>query len=96
VTTDHQGGGAFNADQRDSHPPPFVFLDRDSRPFKAMRWGGEWWLFYWHEGQKSWVSLRPVGGDELRKCRPHALPPEQAKLYDDLHAQFERKNGGAE
>lgn len=79
-------------DQRDSHPEPFVFLDVVAkRPYKAMRWCGEWWLFYWHEYQKSWVSLRPVSGDELRGLRPLALPPEQAKMYDDLHDAFTKR-----
>lgn len=86
----HENGGWMNEDQRDSHPEPFVFLDVVAkRPYKAMRWGGEWWLFYWHEYQKSWVSLRPVSGEELRGLRPLAMPPDQAKLYDDLHQEFE-------
>lgn len=73
-------------------PEPFTFLDVvQHRPFKATQWGGEWWLFYWHEGQKSWVSLRKADSDELEWLRPLALPPEQAKLYDDFHEQFERR-----
>ncbi len=81
----------FNADQEDSHPEPFVFIGEAGQPLKAMRWGGEWWLFYWHERQRSWVSFRKVSGDELRLLRPHALPKEQAKLYDDLHKKFEER-----
>ena len=88
MTFGHEGGYGFNADQRDSHPDPFVFIDDNSRPYKAMRWGGEWWLFYWHEGQKSWVSLRKASGDELRILRDRALKPERAKLYDDAHDAF--------
>ncbi len=85
----HEGGYGFNEDQRDSHPEPFVFPGVvEHRPFKAMRWGGEWWLFYWHEHQKSWVSLRQVSDDDLKLLRTLALPPEQAKLYDDLHDKF--------
>lgn len=85
----HKDGNWMNDDQRDSHPEPFVFIDDNSRPYKALRWGGKWWLFYWHAAKK-WVSLRPVTGDELRLMRQRALPPEQAKLYDDLHAKNER------
>lgn len=86
----HEGGYGFNADQRDSHPEPFTFIDSMDRPFKAQRWGDQWWLFYWHEGQKSWVSLRPADGKELYQMRKLALPDDQAKLYDDLHAKFEK------
>ncbi len=86
----HENGWWMNEDQRDSHPEPFVFLDVVAhRPYKAMRWGGEWWLFYWHEYQKSWVSFRKVSGEELRGLRPLALSADKAKLYDDLHKQFE-------
>ena len=86
MSTGHENGGWMNSDQRDSHPEPFVFLSViDDRPFKAARWGGEWWFFYWHEAQKSWVSHRPALPEELRLLRQRALPPEQAKLYDDMH-----------
>lgn len=78
----HENGYAFSEDQRDSHPEPFVFIDDANRPYKAMRWSGEWWLFYWHDAQSNWVSLRKVGGDELRELRPQAVPPEQADLYE--------------
>lgn len=88
----HSAGNWMNDDQRDAHPEPFVFLDVvERRPYKAMRWGGEWWLFYWHKYQQSWVSLRPVTGDELRGLRPLALSPDKAKLYDDKHAAFENR-----
>lgn len=92
----HANGNWMNDDQRDSHPEPFVFIDNDHMPYKAARWGGEWWLFYWHLGQKSWVSLRKVSGDELREMRKVAMPPEQAKLYDDLHDKFTKRYQGVE
>jgi hypothetical protein len=83
----HANGNWMNDDQRGSHPEPFVFLDQNHRPFKAMMWGDEWWLFYWHDAQKSWVSLRKASGPELYQMRKLELPKDQAKLYDDLHAK---------
>lgn len=80
----------FNADQRDSHPPPFVFIAPNGRPYKAARWGGEWWFFYWNDGSKSWVSKEPASPAAMGAARVIALPDEQAKLYDDLHAKSQR------
>lgn len=69
---------------------PFVFIDGTGKPFKVALWGVEWWMFYWHEGQKSWVSLRKITEEYVREFRPRALKPEHAKLYDDLHDQFSK------
>jgi len=87
----HENGSWMNEDQRDSHPEPFTFLDDLKQPIKAQRWGGEWWLFYWHESSKSWVSLRKVSGDDLRGFRKRAMSDADARFYDDLHAQSEAK-----
>lgn len=66
---------------------PFVFLDLDrTRPFRVSRWGGQWWIFYWHVS-KRWVSLRRLTAEEVAICRRCAMPPDHAMLYDDLHAR---------
>lgn len=93
MSTGHEDGGWMNADQKDSHPEPFTFMDAFGRPYKAMRWGTppEWWLFYWHKGQKSWVSLRPANHDDLRAARRVAIPAAEAKLYDDLSDKFNNR-----
>ncbi len=63
---------------------PFTFLDGHGRPFKAQPWGkdGPWWLFYWHEGQKGWVSLRPVDATYLKAWRGRAMSAEDAAKYE--------------
>lgn len=65
----------------------FVFLDDKRRPYLCSLWGGKPWLFYWHEHQKSWVSLREVTFDEVRAL-PNNLTEAGQKFYNDLHDKF--------
>lgn len=58
----------------------FVFLDEASRPYRCAMWGGQPWLMYWNDGQKCWVSLRPVTQSEIWSF-PHNLTQEQQDLY---------------
>ncbi len=88
MTFGHEGGYAFNQDQRDSHPEPFTFLCAEGKPVRAERWGGEWWFFYWHEHQKSWVSLRRASPHDLMIARRAAMSRKDEQIYQDLHRQW--------
>ncbi len=69
----------------------FVFLDDNNRPFLCRMWGGNPWLFYWHEGQKSWVTHTPVNTSNVMLYYEKALDDDQANLYHDLHKKFENR-----
>jgi hypothetical protein len=58
----------------------FVFLDDNKRLYRCAMWGGQPWLFYWHDHQKTWVSLRQVSQMETWSF-PHNLTQEQQDLY---------------
>ena len=55
-----------------------VFLDALSRPYYSTIIGTEPWLCYWHEYQKSWVTLRPV---EKGETFPNNLTEEEQDMY---------------
>ena len=59
----------------------FVFLDDRPWPYLVTDKTGEWWLNYWSEGNKNFVTLRKLTLDEVNHFRAHALPPEKAALY---------------
>lgn len=58
----------------------FVFLDNARKPFLCRIWGGEAWLFRWHESAQRWVSLRRVTQTEVWAF-PHNLTEEQQDMY---------------
>lgn len=59
----------------------FVLLDDRPWPYAVSKNLGSWWLYYWSEGRKAFVSMRGLEDDEVEKLRVHALPPEKAELY---------------
>lgn len=59
----------------------FVFLDDRPWPFMVNKTTDGWWLYYWSEGQKNFVTMRSLTEQEVERFRAHALPPEQAKHY---------------
>lgn len=72
----------------------FVFLDSASRPYWCCMYHGEPWFMYWHECQKSWVTLRKCSGSEVMLANQKALPEDQANLYHKLHKEFEDRMFG--
>ena len=59
----------------------FVFLDDRPWPFMVNKTTDGWWLYYWSEGQKNFVTMRSLTEQEVERFRAYALPPEQAKHY---------------
>ncbi len=60
----------------------FVFLDDSRWPYLLREEDdGEWWLYYWQNGTKSWTTVRPADKEWVDSLRDRALPPEQAALY---------------
>ena len=66
----------------------FVFLDGNNRPYWCRMYGGNPWYMYWHEGQKSWVTLRRVNGSEVMIAHVKALPEYMAEIYHKQHNDF--------
>lgn len=65
----------------------FVFLDDYNRPYLVSEWGenNEWWLFYWHEANKKFVSLRPINSQsEMWSFAGKKLSQEEADKYLNL------------
>lgn len=65
----------------------FVFLSNNGNPYLCRMWGGIPWLFYWHNIENHWVSLRPVSQMEIFSL-PHNLTMEQQEEYHQLHEKF--------
>jgi hypothetical protein len=65
------------------NPNPEDFVEiHAGRPFRFTRWDdGKMWIFYWHVDRK-WVSDRPVSDHQTQEAFKHALPVEQASLYE--------------
>lgn len=69
----------------------FVFLGTVLDRYPAYRvapWGTddeELWMFYWHEAQKNWVSLRKITRFEARVLEQVAIPQEHADIYHRQH-----------
>ena len=66
----------------------FVFIDGNNKPFWCRMYGGSPWYMYWHEGQKSWVTLREVNGSEVMVAHESAISNEQAEIYHKQHKEF--------
>lgn len=61
----------------------FVFIDSTNKPFKICLISKSPWLFYWHNYNKTWVSLRPVNQTEIFQFSKHKISLEQQNLYDN-------------
>jgi hypothetical protein len=61
----------------------FVFLDDRPWLFMVSRVQlGEWWLYYWSQGSKSFVKMRKLFAEEVElRFRPLAITHENAALY---------------
>ncbi len=68
----------------------FVFIDDNNKPYWCRMWGDEPWFMYWHEGQKSWVSLRKVSQQEIWFAHALKIPDDQAQVYHDQHEEFKK------
>jgi hypothetical protein len=65
----------------------FIFLDDASRPYWCRMWHGRPWLMYWHEAQRSFVTLREVNQMDIWSF-PHNLSERNQQLYRDQHDKF--------
>lgn len=62
----------------------FVFLDDDHLPFCVRRHAnGQWWIYYWNEGPKTFVTLRKIELLEAVEFLKRSLPLDQQQLYLD-------------
>lgn len=59
-----------------STPPPFVFLDEESRPYLVLNG----WLHY-QTSDKKWVTLRELKSGEYALLGSRKLPDDEADLY---------------
>lgn len=59
----------------------FLFLDDRPWPYAVKNHAGEWWLYYWSRGSKTFVTMRKLATEEVDEFRAHALPTEKADLY---------------
>lgn len=60
----------------------FVFLDGRPWPFLVKQHAdGDWWLYYWADSQKTFVTLRKLDVSEVDRFRPLALSDARADLY---------------
>lgn len=66
----------------------FVFIDENKRPYWCRIYSGAPWFMYWHEAQKSWVTLREVSQTEVWQANKMAIPEEQAETYHKRHKEF--------
>jgi hypothetical protein len=74
----------------------FVFLDDRPWPFHVRKHGDAWWLYYWSEGKKGFVSMRAITHEEMERFRLEAAPQHIANRYlrfagKDPHAHQTRK-----
>lgn len=67
----------------------FVFLDDRPWPYLVKMTSDGWWLYYWSEGSKNFVSLRKLTQGDVDRFRPSALPAEQADLYKPESAEWQ-------
>lgn len=66
----------------------FVFIDGNSRPYWCRMYYNEPWFMYWHEGNKSWVTLRKVTQTEVWQANEMAISDELAEIYHEQHRKF--------
>ena len=60
----------------------FVFLDERPWPFLVKQLSnGDWWLHYWAQGPRNFVTMRKIDADEVEKFRALALPDNKAAHY---------------
>lgn len=66
----------------------FVFIDLNYKPFWCRMWEDKPWFFYWHKGQKSWVSSRQVSQTDVLLASKRKVSEQEANLYHQLHERF--------
>lgn len=64
----------------------FVFVNGYLNPYfvRNIKPDGEpeeWWLHYWHAGQRGWVTLRKISETEREQFRLRSFSREHAELY---------------
>lgn len=61
----------------------FVFIDDRPWAFMVSRTQfGEWWLYYWSDSSKTFVTMRKLSDVEVEwRFRPLAMSREKAELY---------------
>ncbi len=66
----------------------FVFIDKNNRPYWCCIYHEIPMFMYWHEGQKSWVTLREVNQTEIWQANEMKIPSWQAEIYHEQHNKF--------
>jgi hypothetical protein len=69
----------------------FVFIDDNSRPFWCCMYFGNPMYMYWHEAQKSWVTLRVINQVDIWRAYEKKIPDDQAEIYHKQHSEFENR-----
>lgn len=69
----------------------FVFIDERHKANWCRMVEDEPWLFYWHEGNKTWVTLRKVTQMDVWRFYEKDIGETEAKIYHDTNAQSLKK-----
>jgi len=64
----------------------FVFMFYAKATWCCIREGSPWFM-YWHNAQKSWVTLYRVNEAEISMARETKISYDMAELYHQLHAK---------
>ena len=63
----------------------FVFIGSDGKPYWCRIYGEVPWFMYWHESQKSWVTLQQVNTAQIMFAYENKLSDKDAQIYHELH-----------
>lgn len=66
----------------------FVFIGSDHKPYLCCMYGGEPWFMWWHEYDKTWITLRRVNQTEIFFAHENAMAPEHQDMYHELHQEY--------
>jgi hypothetical protein len=66
----------------------FVFIDDLNRPYWVAMWCDKAMIFYWHEAQKSWVTLREATQIDVWEMEQKKISEEYAEIYHKQHRKF--------
>lgn len=68
----------------------FVFLS-DGRPYLCAMYGGEPWIMYWHDHDKSWVTKQRANQTMIWGAYELKISDEDAEHYHKLHKERTEK-----
>lgn len=72
---------ASKADDATGQIDRFVFLDDRPWPFMVSNQSGPYWLYYWADSHKHFVTMRTLDDAEVGRFRVMSLPTEEADFY---------------